>query len=35
MAIGLSEDGNWVFTKACTTPWYHAVVDFEVQNSRY
>ena len=26
MAIGLSKDGKWVFNKACTTPWSHAVV---------
>ena len=26
MAIGLSKDGKWVFNKACTTPWCHAIV---------
>ena len=31
MAIGLSNDGKWVFNKACTTPWCHAVVHFEVK----
>ena len=31
MAIGLSKDGEWVFNKACTMPWCHAVVHFEVK----
>ena len=35
MAIGLSKDGKWVFNKACTTPWCHAVVHFEVKMSRF
>ena len=35
MAIGLSKDGTWVFNKACTTPWCHAVVHLEVKMSRY
>ena len=35
MAIGLSNDGKWVFNKACTTPWCHAVVHFEVKTSRF
>ena len=35
MAIGLSNDGKWVFNKACTTPWCHAVVHFEVKMSRF
>ena len=35
MAIGLSKDGKWVFNKACTTPWCHAVVHFEVKISRF
>ena len=35
MAIGLSKDGEWVFNKACTTPWCHAVVHFEVKTSRF
>ena len=35
MAIGLSKDGKWVFNEACTTPWCHAVVHFQVKMSRY
>ena len=35
MAIGLSKDGKWVFNKACTTPWCHAVVHFEVKMRRF
>ena len=35
MAIGLFKDGKWVFNKACTTPWCHAVVHFEVKMSRF
>ena len=35
MAIGLLKDGEWVFNKACTTPWRHAVVHFEVKMSRF
>ena len=35
MAFGLSKDGKWVFYKACTTPWCHAVVHFEVKTSRF
>ena len=35
MAIGLSKDGKWVFNKACTMPWCHAVVHFEVKTSRF
>ena len=35
MAIALSKDGKWVFNKACTTPWCHAVVHFEVKMSRF
>ena len=35
LAIGLSKDGKWVFNKACTTPWCHAVVYFEVKMSRF
>ena len=35
MAIGLSKEGKWVFNKACTTPWCHAVVHFEVKTSRF
>ena len=35
MAIGLSKGVKWVFNKACTTLWCHAVVHFEVKVSRY
>ena len=35
MAIGLSNDGKWVFNKACTMPWCHTVVHFEVKTSRF
>ena len=35
MAIGLSKDGKWVFNKACTAPWCHAVVHFEVKMIRF
>ena len=35
IAIGLSKDGKWVFSKACTMPWCHAVVHFEVKMSRF
>ena len=35
MAIGLSNDGKWVFNKACTTPWCHAVAHFGVKTSRF
>ena len=35
MAIGLSKDGKWVFNKAYTTPWCHAVVHFEVKMRRF
>ena len=35
MAIGLSKDGKWVFNKACTMPWCHAVVHFEVKRGRF
>ena len=31
IAIGLSKDGKWVFNKACTMPWCHTVVHFEVK----
>ena len=33
-AIALSKDGKWVFNKACTMPWCHTVVHFEVKMSR-
>ena len=35
MAIGLSRDGKRVFNTACTAPWCHAVVHFEVKMSRF
>ena len=35
MAIGPSKEGKWVFNKACTTPWCHAVVHFEVKMGRF
>ena len=35
MAIGLSNDGKWVFNMACTMPWCHTVVHFEVKISRF
>ena len=35
MAIGLLKDGKWLFNRACTTPWCHAVVHFEVKMSRF
>ena len=35
MAFGLSKDGKWVFNKACTTPWCHAVVHFEAKMRRF
>ena len=31
MTIGVLKDGEWVFNKACTAPWCHAVVHFEVK----
>ena len=35
MAIGLLKDGKCVCNKACTTPWCHAVVQFQVKMSRF
>ena len=35
MAFGLSNDVKWVFNKAFTTPWCHAVVHFEVKMSHF
>ena len=35
MAIGLSKERKWVFNKACTMPWCHTVVHFEVKMSRF
>ena len=34
MAIWLSKDGKWMFTKACTMPWCHRVVHFEVKTTK-
>ena len=35
IAIGLSKECKWVFNKACTMPWFHAAVHFEVKMSRF
>ena len=35
MAIGLSNDGKWVFNTACIMPWCHTVVHFEVKMSHF
>ena len=35
MAIGLSNDGEWMLNKACTMRWCHTVVRFEVKMSRF
>ena len=35
MAIGLSNDGKWVFNTACIMAWCHTVVHFEVKMSRF
>ena len=35
MAIGLSKNGKWVLHRACTMPWCHTVVHFEVKMSRF
>ena len=35
MAIGLSNDGKWVFNKTCTMHWCHTVVHFELKMSRF
>ena len=35
MAIGLSNDGKWVFNMPCTMPWCHTVVHFELKMSRF
>ena len=35
MAIGPSKEGKWVFNKACTTPWCHTMVHFEVKMGRF
>ena len=34
-AIGLLNDRKWVFNKACTMPWCHTVVHFEVKTSPF
>ena len=31
IAIGPSKDCKWVFNEACTMPWCHVVVHFEVK----
>ena len=35
MAIGLSNDGKWVFNKAWTMPWCQTVVHFVVKMGRF
>ena len=35
IAVGPSNDGKWVFNKACTMPWCHTVVHFEVKIGRF
>ena len=35
VAIGLSNDGKWVFNVACTMPWCRTVVHFEVKMSHF
>ena len=35
IVIGLSNDGKWVFNEACTMPWCHTVVHFELKMSRF
>ena len=35
IAIGLSNDAKWVFNTACTMPWCHTAVHFEVKMSRF
>ena len=35
IAIGLLNDGNCVFNKACTMPWCHKVVHFEAKMRRF
>ena len=35
MAIGLSKKCKSLLNKACTVPWCHAVVQFEVKMSRF
>ena len=35
MANRLSNDGKWVLNVACTMPWCHTVVHFEVKIPRF
>ena len=35
MAFGPSKDVKWVFNKACTMPWCHTVVHFELKMSHF
>ena len=35
MAIGKSNDGKWVFNKACTMPWCQMVVHYVVKMSLF
>ena len=35
VAIGLSKECKRVFNKACTMPWCHVVVNFDVKTSRF
>ena len=35
IAIGLSNDGKWVLNTACTMPWCHTVVHFEVKMGHF
>ena len=35
IAIGLSKECKLLFKKACTMPWCHTVVHFEVEVSRF
>ena len=35
MTIAVLKDGKWVFNKACTVPWCHTLVHFEVKMSRF
>ena len=35
ITFGLSNDGKWVFNKACSMPCCHAVVHFELKTSRF
>ena len=35
MTIGVLKDGKWVFNKACTAPWCHALVNFSGENEPF